>query len=47
MRTPTKYWHCPRAGWRAKGGVRLQNRITKELGWRSVVPEKGQEALLN
>ncbi len=30
-----------------KAASALQNRITKELGWSSVVPEKGQGALLN
>lgn len=30
-----------------KAASALQNRITKELGWNSVVPEKGQEAKLN
>ena len=30
-----------------KAASALQDQITKELGWSSVVPEKGQEALLN
>jgi metallo-beta-lactamase family protein len=30
-----------------KAASALQNRITKELGWSSVVAEKGQEATLN
>ena len=30
-----------------RAAAALQNRITKELGWSSVVPEMGQEASLN